>query len=111
MRIWLRPLAVISGDGAKRRKIWLIAACTLAPLSLGVSEPALAQCSGPLSNVTCTSGRNNYPSGISYSQTTANTDLHVTLESDVNVVLPASGTAVSIDHAVVRSAVLSATRA
>src|SRR5260370_31622832 len=106
MRIWLRPLDVISGDGAKRRKIWLIAACTLAPLPLGVSEPALAQCSGPLSNVPCTSG--DYPSGISYSQTTANTDLHVPLESDVKVVLPGSGTAVSIDNAVGGSAVLSA---
>jgi outer membrane autotransporter protein len=56
------------------------------PLSLGVSEPALAQACGPLMvNVTCTSAGNNYTGGISYLQTTLATDLHVNLDSDVNV--------------------------
>jgi hypothetical protein len=38
---------------AKRRKFWLMAASALAPLSLGVSEPALAVCSGVFT-VNCT---------------------------------------------------------
>ena len=53
---------------------------------MGISEPALAQACGPLAViVTCTSAGNNYPGGISYLQTTPATDLHVNLNSDVNV--------------------------
>jgi len=45
-----------------------------------------AQACGPLAvSVTCTSAGNNYPGGISYLQTTPATDLHVTLDSNVNV--------------------------
>ena len=70
----------------RRRKFWLITTSALVPLSLGVSEPALAQACGPLAvSVTCTSAGNNYPGGISYLQTTPSTDLHVNLNSDVNV--------------------------
>ena len=81
----------------KRRKSWLLAASALAPLSLGISGPALAanEC-GALDasgSVTCTSTPgtppgtvgNPYPGGISYLQTTPATDLHVNLNSDVNV--------------------------
>ena len=72
------------------------------PLSLGISGPALAanEC-GPLvsGSVTCTSTPgippgtvgNPYPGGISYLQTTPATDLHVNLNSDVNVNVPFSG--------------------
>jgi hypothetical protein len=34
----------------RRRKSWLLEASALASSSLGVSEPALAQCSGPPDN-------------------------------------------------------------
>ena len=81
----------------KRRKSWLLAASALASSSLGISGPVLAanEC-GPLDlsgSVTCTSTPgippgtvgNPYPGGISYLQTTPATDLHVTLDSDVNV--------------------------
>ena len=77
--------------------IGALAASLLPTLLLGVSEPALAQACGPLvggSSVTCTSIGNAYPGGISYSQTTANTDLSVTLNSDVNVVRTGPGNAV-----------------
>jgi hypothetical protein len=70
---------------AKRRKLWLMAATALAPLSLGVSEPALAQCVGlGTSTVTCPSA--TYPTGIVASQPVgASTDLNVTLQNGVNV--------------------------
>ena len=44
----LRQRRVLTSVGAKRRKSWLLAASALAPLSLslGVSESALARCSG-----------------------------------------------------------------
>ena len=44
---WGRTM--LSSVGAKRRKSWLVAASALRVFSLGVSEPALAQCSGHLS--------------------------------------------------------------
>ena len=82
----VRQRCVLSSITLKRRKSWLLAASALASSSLGVSEPALAQACGPLAvNVTCTSAGNNYPGGISYLQTTPATDLHVNLNSDVNV--------------------------
>jgi hypothetical protein len=67
---YLRQLVVLSGVTAKRRKFELLAASCLVPLSLGVSEPALAQTFGP--------GGNDYPGGIS-----SNTD--VTLLPGVQV--------------------------
>ena len=59
----------------KRRKSWLLAASALAPLSLGVSEPALAQ--------TFSTGGNPYSNGISVSNT--GTPTNVTLEPGVQV--------------------------
>ena len=43
---------------AKRRKSWLLAASALASSSLGISGPALAQCSAVSAsgNATCTAG-------------------------------------------------------
>ena len=87
--------------GAKRRKLWLLAASCLAPLSLGVSEPALAGCAPPPGNygapgvtAICDSlppNGNPYPGGINY-----NTDngaggfpIDLTLLSGVQVVIPA----------------------
>jgi outer membrane autotransporter protein len=70
-----------------------MAASALAPLSLGVSEPALAQCAGPPSNTTCTSGGNSYPGGINVDATLllngfAN-PINLELQSGVNVSIPA----------------------
>jgi hypothetical protein len=82
----LRQGVILASVGVRRRRLELLAASALMPLSLGVSEPALAQACGPLMvNVTCTSAGNNYTGGISYLQTTLATDLHVNLDSDVNV--------------------------
>src|SRR5215831_18892501 len=53
MGSYLRQPGEVSGVMAKRRKYWLLAATALAPLSLGVSEPALAACSGVFT-VNCT---------------------------------------------------------
>ncbi len=88
-----RKLGVLTSVTAKRRKSWLLAASALASSSLGISGPALAanEC-GPLDasgSVTCTSAGNNYPTGITYGQPLPTTPLNVTLNSDVNVNLPA----------------------
>src|SRR6516164_11517172 len=93
---YLRRLAVLSGVTAKCRKFWLVAA--LVPLSLGLSEPALAQTCGPLDasgSVTCTTGGNPYAGGINYGNTGVPTT--VTLQQGVQVfVTPGSG----VDQAV-----------
>ena len=47
---YLRQLVVPFSVGAKCRKFWLIAATGLAPLSLGLSEPAVAQTCAPVPN-------------------------------------------------------------
>src|SRR6516164_3587012 len=81
---YLRRLVVLSGVTAKCRKFWLVAA--LVPLSLGLSEPALAQTCGPLGatgSVTCTTGGNNYTGGINYGNTGVPTT--VTLDPGVQV--------------------------
>ena len=86
-RFYLLRHRLLSSITAKRRKFWLMTASALVPLSLGISGPALAanEC-GPLAViVTCTSAGNPYSGGISYLQTTPATDLHVNLDSDVNV--------------------------
>src|SRR5262245_28602885 len=88
--------------GAKRRKSWLMAATALAPLSLGISGPALAQCSAvdASGNATCLSGTytdivpqppGTFPAPIKYGQPTLNAPLNVTLESGVNVTLSNPG--------------------
>ena len=114
MRIFTRPLEKLYRVAAKYRcALIVVGAAALAPLSLGISEPALAanEC-GPLvgGSVTCTSTPgippatvgNPYPGGISYLQTTPATDLHVNLNSDVNVNVPFSGAqpvaAVNVDN-------------
>jgi len=90
MRICPRLVVVLSDVAANYRKPWIIAACILASLSVGISEPALAQneC-GPLDpngSVTCTNAGNNYNSGIAYLQNIPG-DFTVNLDSDVNVTL------------------------
>jgi hypothetical protein len=107
MRIYPRLLAVLSGVAANNRKPWLIAACTLALLSLGLSEPARAQCSGNPDSVTCTKSGNTYSSaavpgnpyqtaaGISVG--TDQTPIQVTLEPGVVVEIP---TGSGVAHAV-----------
>src|SRR5262249_39933739 len=67
-----------------------VAASLLAALSPGVSRQALAQACGPLDasgSGTCTPAGNTYPSGINYG--TADSPIHLTLQPDVNVVIPA----------------------
>jgi len=68
----LRQLVVLRGVVAKRRKFELLAASCLVPLSLGLSEPALAQ--------TFTTAGNDYINGINV--TTSGT---VTLDPGVQV--------------------------
>src|SRR5262249_49366963 len=73
----------VKNVAAKCRKFCFVATSTLAPLSLGLSEPALAQCSPP-PNAVCPAG--NYPNGIAVAQPVgAITDLNVTLQTGVNV--------------------------
>src|SRR5262245_16780481 len=76
---------------AKRRKFWLMAATALAPLSLGLSEPALAACSGVFT-VNCTA--DTYTSPINVSAGPAQ-PISITLEPGVVVNLPAGGNAVN----------------
>jgi hypothetical protein len=98
----LRQRRVLSSVTVKRRKYWLMAASALAPLSLGISGPALAanEC-GPLpasGSITCTSANNPYPAGITYGQPTPFTPLNVTLNSDVNVNLSSPGIGVALNN-------------
>jgi hypothetical protein len=76
---------------AKRRKFWFMAASCLAPLFLGVSEPALAACTGVFS-VNCTAGTYNSPINVSAGPAQA---ISITLEPGVIVDLPAGGNAVN----------------
>ena len=94
---------LLSSVTVKRRKSWLLAASALASSSLGISGPALAQteCGPPATlsgSVTCTSAGNPYPTGITYGQPTPNTPLNVTLNSGVNVTLPAPGIGVALNN-------------
>jgi hypothetical protein len=77
-----------SSVAVRRRKSWLLAASALASSSLGVSEPALAldEC-GP-SPATCSPLLNPYATGINYTGSET-TPLSVTLQSGVNVTIPA----------------------
>ena len=98
MGIFTRLLEELCRVAAKHRYASIVVgAAALAVSSLGISGPVLAadEC-GPLAgdgSVTCTSTPgtppgtvgNPYPNGISYLQTTPATDLHVNLDSDVNV--------------------------
>ena len=85
---------------AKRRKFWLMAASALAPLSLGVSEPALAQTCTPVANpgsltaaqpsTTCTGTFNN--TNITFNGPATGTPLlTVTLNPGVSVTSPGGG--------------------
>ena len=82
---------------AKRRKSWLLAASALASSSLGVSEPALAQCVGTADNTICTPGGNPYASGINVN--TNNTPINLTLQPGVNVTIPAGSPGVNAVNA------------
>ena len=79
----LRQGVMLASVGVRRRKSWLLAASCLAPLSLGISEPALAQCSGPPGSTTCTLSGNPYSTGINVGNT--GTPTNVTLEPGVQV--------------------------
>jgi hypothetical protein len=98
----VRQRCVLSVVGAKPRKFWLMAASCLAPLSLGVSEPALAQCSAldVNGNATCSSGTytnttpqppGTFPAPINYNTDNGlgGTRINLTLLPGVNVILPA----------------------
>src|SRR5262245_34548834 len=88
---------VPSSIGAKRRKYWLLAATALAPFSLAISGPALAQCTpppptpDPVTNIaTCNSGGNTYSGGINYNTDNGagGTPIDLRLLSGVNVTIP-----------------------
>ena len=91
----LRQRRVLSGVTVKRRKSWLLAASALAPLSLGVSEPALAACSGGFT-LDCTAG--TYTSSINVSTGPAQ-PLSITLQPGVNVTIPAGSPGVNAVNA------------
>ena len=91
MMICYRQQALLSFCAAKCREFWLIAACILAPLSLAVSDPALAQCTGPASNTSCSPGGNPYATGINPS--TTDIPMNLALQSGVQVI--ANGTVVN----------------
>src|SRR5262249_5857045 len=76
---------------AKCPKFCFVAPSTLAPLSLGLPEPAVAQCSGPASNATCTLGGNRYPNGINVDTNNGlgDTPINPTLQPGVIVEIPA----------------------
>src|SRR5262249_16258505 len=62
----------------------------LMPLSLGLSEPALAQCTTLGSTTTCTPGGNPYSTGINVDGTaTPSLPLSLSLQPGVQVVIPA----------------------
>ena len=88
---------------SRRRKFWLITTSALVPLSLGISEPALAQCipapptPDASGNASCTPQANNYPTGIGYN--TNNTPINLTVLSGVNVTIPAGSPGVNAVNA------------
>ena len=86
--------AMRSSVVARRRKFWLITTSALASSSLGISGPALAldEC-GP-SPAICTSALNPYATGINYTGSDT-TPLSVTLQSGVNVTIPAGSPGVN----------------
>jgi hypothetical protein len=88
----VKPSLAIVPSGA------IAAASLLAALSMGVSKVALAQTCGPLDasgSVTCTTGGNNYTSGINYGNTGVPTT--VTLDPGVVVnVTPGSNVNVAV---------------
>ena len=94
----LRKLVVLSGVTAKRRKYWLLAASCLVPISLGVSEPALAQCTPPPPNASGTASCAAGPySNINYNTGSTASGLDLTLLSGVMVnSAVGNGNAVSI---------------
>ena len=75
-----------SAATVKRRKFWLLAASALTPLSLGVSEPASAACSGVFT-VNCTA--DTYTSPINVPAGPAQ-PIVITLEPGVIVSLSAN---------------------
>jgi hypothetical protein len=89
-------MVVLFGVTAKRRKFELLAASCLAPLSLGLSEPAVAQACGPLDasgNATCTAGAY---SNINYNTGNTALPINLTLLPGVTVnSLAGNGNAVS----------------
>jgi hypothetical protein len=101
MSICLWQRVVLCGVAAKRRKFELLAASCLAPLSLGLSEPARAldECGALVGgSAMCTPTNNPYPNGINYS--TNNTPINVTVQPNVQVVIqPGSATVNAVNLA------------
>jgi hypothetical protein len=98
VRIFTRLLDELYRVAAKYRcALIVMGAAAPASLSLAISEPALAQCSGlGTSAVDCPSGP--YPNGISASQPVdATTDLNVLLRSGVSVTGLAAPTPNAVD--------------
>ena len=106
MRIFTRPLEKLHRVAVKYQcALIVVGAAALAPLSLGISEPAQAQACGPivLGSVFCAAG--SYIAPIDYDG--GGSPLNVTFVPGVNVVLPA-GIAVEVTNFAGSSVVLSA---
>ena len=88
---------LLSSVTVKRRKSWFLAASALASSSLGISGPALAQCVGTPDNVSCSLGGNPYATGINVN--TNNTPINLTLQSGVNVTIPAGAPGINAVNA------------
>ena len=73
-----------------------VVATTMAAFDAGLS-PALAQCVGTPDNVTCSPGGNPYATGINVN--TANAPINLTLQSGVNVTIPAGSPGVNAVNA------------
>jgi len=108
---YLRQLGEVSGVTAKRRKFWLMAATALASSSLGISEPALAQCSAldASGNATCNAGTYTtpplppgaFPAPINYDTNNGagGTTINLLLQSGVNVIIPAGAPGINAVNA------------
>jgi hypothetical protein len=119
MRVRPLLLAMASGVAANCRKPGIIVACTLALSSLGLSEPARAQCAGTVDKVVCTMSGNPYSSAVPgnpYQNLAPGINVgggagdlvNVTLEPGVQVLLPGSGITVQATNFAGGSVVLSA---
>ena len=110
-QFYLFRCRLLSSVIAKRRKFWLMTASALAPLSLGVSEPALAQSCSPVNtpgtltaaqpSTMCTG---TFNSNITFNGPATGTPLlTVTLNPGVSVTSPGGG-AVALSNANVPTA-------
>ena len=95
-----RRLEIIS-ESLRATSAGAVAASILAVLSLGVSKHALAQCTGTADSTICTQGGNPYASGINVDTNNGlgGSLINLTLQSGVNVTIPAGSPGVNAVNA------------